>query len=144
MNKWVLLAIFFFSFAGILALSFLLPRSAPTPVPTFNTSYTPTPVSLPTNTQPFLSPSPSQEDPLHESPSPTQPSLSRKELIDLLPITTDSYNIEYFAASDEIVVTIKQEPYEENRKKSERWFIEKGFSDFDKARITWTALRFIQ
>ncbi len=62
---------------------------------------------------------------------------SREELINLLPVRGDGFNIEYFAPDDSIVVTITTSPYDENRLKAEDWFKQHGIDNIDAFNVDW-------
>lgn len=47
---------------------------------------------------------------------------------DLLLVLTDDYRIEYIPSPDIFIATLQKEPVENNRKKAEKWFLDKGFS----------------
>lgn len=68
--------------------------------------------------------------PFETSPSPLASSslppvtngLSKEDLIGLLPLETDTFDVEYLSVSDHFVVTIKKDPYEANKAAAETWF----------------------
>ncbi len=62
---------------------------------------------------------------------------SREELINLLPVRGDGFNIEYFAPDDSIVVTITTSPYDENRQKAEDWFRQQGIDNIEEFNVDW-------
>src|SRR5258708_3390617 len=86
---------------------------------------------------------------LENSPSPTassldnsalQPSLSEQDLVEQkilnqLPFITAAFKIEYFANPPLYLVTIKQNPFEENVKTANQWFLDQGLKDLDSLNI---------
>lgn len=119
----VLVAVLFFVYAVV---SLFTTRTTPPPSPT------PSPIPLASRGKPFENiPSP------QPSFSPNQiGEITKEGLINLLPIQTPRYNIEYLSGNDVFVVTIKQNPYEENRLETKEWFKSQGFNP-DALKIYW-------
>lgn len=67
-------------------------------------------------------------------PQVTEP--TKESIISLLPIQTEFANIEYLASSDSFAVTIKKDPYQENKTKIEDWFKDAGL-DPSSLEIYW-------
>lgn len=89
----------------------------------------PTPSAFPASPG---SPKPSVEATVPSAPSfpsaappslpPGTTGLSKEELVDLLPIQADTFDVEYLSVSDHFVVTIKKDPYAANKAAAETWF----------------------
>ena len=74
---------------------------------------------------PFIVPSPSPD----YLPLPPEGATTSKEgLINLLPVQTVNFDIEYLSSDDLFVITIKNNPYQENLSKDEQWFEEWGLN----------------
>lgn len=111
-------------------------------------------IPQPTPIQVFIKPSPSPVASPKASLAPTPPSpapspristsLSKQQLINIMPIQTDEFNIEYFSNADIFIVTIKLSPYDQNRLKSEQWFKDRGVINFESLNIKWSSLRNVQ
>lgn len=97
-------------------------------------SVSPIPSSLPTSSShPFdsLINSPSAPPPIilpSSLPSPVPGEPTKNSLINLMPVQTDFANIEYLSSVDAFAVTIKKNPYQENRARVEEWFENVGFN----------------
>jgi len=52
--------------------------------------------------------------------------LQEEKIISLMPVVSDSYNIEYLFLINTFVVTIKESPYTQNREKAMKWFMSHG------------------
>src|SRR5258708_35020009 len=63
--------------------------------------------------------------------------IGKKELLQYLPIKTDEFDIEYLGTDQTILVTLKKAPVEQSRKDSEKWFVDRGVTDFAKYNIAW-------
>ena len=112
-------------------------RERPSPSPETSTP-SPTFIPLPSS---FFSPEPQATT----LPSPvSQKIISRQELINLTPVETPEFNIEYFSTSDSIIVTIKKSPYEQSQAKAEEWFRQRGIVDFDAYKIEWSSYRYLE
>lgn len=112
-----------------------VPKASPTPAPSRQTRS-----PQPAQTSSF-SPSPV---PAISSPSPvSSPQLSKNQLIDILPVRTPLFNIEYYYNGDIFRVTIKEEPYSENKSQAEQWFRERGHNS-NSLNIFWDAYPEIQ
>ena len=72
------------------------------------------------------------------------PILNKNSLIDLLPYSTNDFDIEYLTTSDTFVVTVKNSPYEANKEQANAWLKEKGVEDPGKLRIMYTKYRWVQ
>lgn len=97
---------------------------------------------LPTTTLPTVTPIK-----LIREPSPPEtnkiPPLEKDGLIQKLPYSTGSFDIEYLAISDEFILTIKESPYEQNKNKAINWFVENGI-DPTRLRILYNKYRWVQ
>lgn len=69
--------------------------------------------------------------------------LTKDELINQLPLRTELFNVEYYFQDDLFKVTIKENPYEENKAKAEEWFENLGF-DPKNLNIYWFAFPEVQ
>lgn len=79
------------------------------------------------------------------TPTPLPPiSMSREEMIKQMPVSTDTFNIEYLYTIDEFIVMIKESPYEGNKLRAEAWFQERGITDFTTFRVVFTKQRWVQ
>lgn len=114
MNRNIKLVIGFFVFITILFVLLLVVN--PTNKGTTNNT-SPTPIATPT--------------PVGKN------EISRQNLLQYLPIQTEEFNIEYLSYGDVIVVTLKKAPVEKSRQDSEKWFSDKGITDFSKYNIQW-------
>lgn len=89
--------------------------------------------------KPIPSPSTQSDIIIYPTTSPvlqtTRP--SKIELTNLLPVRTDEFNIEYLSLGETILVTIKKAPIEESRLSSERWFRERGVTNYKEYNIQW-------
>lgn len=90
---------------------------------------------LPISSKKPLPPSP---PPLPSSLPESTTKLTKQELINLLPIQTEFANIEYLSVSDSFAITIKEDPYQENKTKIEQWFRTQGFNPLE-LNIYWQA-----
>lgn len=114
----------------LVTISLLSPkRTSPLP--------TPQPIFIPT-----APPIPSTP-PLPTPVSNNQKITTREELINLLPVTSDGFKVEYFSASDTILVTITSSPLKENTAKSEGWLNDLGITDFKKFNIVWVSSPYV-
>lgn len=85
---------------------------------------------------PLPSPTPS---PVLVSPAP---GISPKQkIINLLPITTESYTIEYLPKPDKIFVLILGEPFERFKAEIEEWFYAQGVKDLEELDVSWGSAR---
>lgn len=91
---------------------------------------TPTPVKI----VPQKSPPPKNNIPLFD----------QNNLINQLPIETQAYNIEYLVMSNTFVITIKESPYETNRRAAEDFFYKNGVTDLSKIRVTYNSYRWVK
>ena len=87
---------------------------------------------------------------LFPTSSPTPTLVPRKasiiqELVTLMPVVTDEFNIEYLPPTQSINVTIKKSPYEQSRKNAEKWLSDHGInpSDYKQFNIGFSSLRYI-
>lgn len=97
----------------------------PTPEP----EESPIPSTIPTrSTQPLDSINPS---PLQSITTPL-PSLTgqtaKDQVINSLPLITSLFNVEYYYDGDVFRITIKQNPYTENKLKAEQWLKDQGLN----------------
>lgn len=102
----------------------------------------PSPTPVPLRSNPPVSPvrplETSLNPPATDSVQLTPNGPSEEELVDLLPIQTDTFNVEYLSVIDRFVVTIKKNPYQVNKTQAEDWF--KGFGfDPKNLNIYWRA-----
>lgn len=101
--------------------------SSPEPIPSPSPSVRPS-----INDRPFPSESPTLTPPspvaLPSSLPPSTNQITLQELVSLMPIQTDFANIEYLSVSNSFAITIKKNPYSENRTKVEEWFRSQGFN----------------
>jgi len=70
----------------------------------------------------------------------------KKEFIKKLPLYLESFNVEYFSSEELFLITISQNPLEENKKKAAEWLKSQGFSndDLERIKIGFTHPRFVQ
>ena len=110
-------------------------------------SETSKPTTSPVTTIPVISPTttfiipPSLNPATIAQPSPTPiptATLTREQLISQTPIETKEFNIEYYIESDTFRITIKENPYEENKAKAEQWLQDRGLGPND-LNILWAA-----
>lgn len=93
---------------------------------------------------PIKSSAPLRPIDIYPSPStipsllPTINGLSKDDFIDLLPIQTDTFNVEYLSVSDHFVVSIKKNPYQVNKTLAEDWLKGLGLDPND-LNIYWRA-----
>lgn len=126
----VFIAVIFFAYVFISLFSSGQPSGSS--APSFRPTSSPRPLdslrSIPPTPPPVLLPS--------SLPSPTPGEPSKASLINLMPIQTDFANIEYLSSIDAFAITIKKNPYQENRAKVEEWFNNVGF-DPSRLNIYW-------
>ena len=75
------------------------------------------------------------------SPTPLPPltkGLSKDNLVDLLPLQTETFDVEYLSVSDHFVITIKKDPYQTNKAAAENWLKESGLN-INNLNIYWQA-----
>lgn len=96
----------------------------------------------------FFIQKPSKKEVPLPSPTPTPfiisptPELSAKQkIINLLPIVTVNYTIEYLPKPDKIFVLILSEPFEKYKEEVEEWLYTQGIENLDELDITWGATR---
>lgn len=135
MRKQELVILFLiFGFVTIIFVTYILISlfsQRPTPQPSLSPSPKPLTSRIPVVT-PIEPPSPQPTS----LPSPLTGEITKPLIIDLLPIQTSFANIEYLSGNDTFVVTIKQNPYTENKDKVEQWFRDQGFEPED-LKIYW-------
>lgn len=131
MKKIIFFIVIFFIILLCIFVFFVLPnRTAPPFTPTTNL---PTPTIIPVKKNiPTL------------PPVNNLPILNKNALIDLLPYSTDNFNIEYLTTSDTFIVTIKNSPYEENKADANSWLKQHGVDDTAKLRIIYTRYRGVE
>lgn len=115
-----LIVIFIFAVSFVI-FSFISPKQSPLPSPSITGS------SQPVNNLPSLRPLYSPSASPTPSPSPIT-ATTKDELVYQLPFQSDLFNIEYLSVSDLFAVTIKQNPYQENVDKANKWFEDRGYN----------------
>jgi len=133
-NRNVIIIIIFLAFLlGILVFwKFFLVKSqkqTSLPAPTIN----PTPILTltPTATPIFFLPSPTID--IKVTP--------KEKIINLLPITTQNYTIEYLPKIDKFFVLIFGTPFEKYKKEIEEWFYSQGIEKLEDLDISWGSPR---
>jgi hypothetical protein len=71
---------------------------------------------------------------------PTSDPVTKRKAINLLPISTSGYTIEYLSTSDKFFVSIINTPIEQNLKEAETWFQSHGINPQDPS-IVWNITR---
>ena len=121
-----------FVFCLLFILSFIFPTknkidnnqiSQPSPLPTYTNT---TPTMVPTIPVASITPP------------------DKQQLINLMPISTAQYDIEYLSAIDTFLVTIKFSPYESNKNLAINWFHEHGISDTSSLNIVYRKYSSVQ
>lgn len=91
---------------------------------------------------------PTKEELLLPSPTPTPiiatpipKFLPKQKIIDLLPIITENYTIEYLPKPDKIFVLILSEPFEEYQNEIKEWFHAQGVENLEELDISWGSAR---
>lgn len=74
---------------------------------------------------------------------PTPIPLTKVQFLSMLPIVEQSFRIEYFNTTDKLIITITENPYDQNKQIAEEWLRKKGI-DPDKYNIIWTSTRNVQ
>lgn len=82
-------------------------------------------------------------------PTPTAAPLNPEEplieqIIARLPVSTDTYNIEYLSTSNTFVITIKESPFEQNSEAARQWFIDNGFSSTEGLNIIYNSYSWVE
>lgn len=122
----LILAGIIFFFAGTLFLSSLKrEEKIAIPVPT------PFPTTLPTPTS------------VINAPTPPKQQIYKDILLPQLPFGTEVFEIEYLQSSETFVITVRESPYDENKKKAEDWLKEKGVEDLNDLKILYTKYRWV-
>lgn len=120
----ILLAFMFLVY--VVTLFFAPQKPNPSPFPSLSPNSSLRPFdSLP----PRLSPPPPPVLP-NAFPQPTG-TITKEEFINLMPQQTEFANIEYLSTGDAFAVTIKKNPYQENKQKVEKWFLDQGINPSD-------------
>lgn len=120
----------FLFFIGYYVLSLLKPSQEPT-LPLNQ----PTPISSPLTVTPT--------DIVVAPPPPAQQSILPK-LAQFIPFDSNEFSIEYYNSSQSIVVTIKESPYEGNKKKAQDWFHGHGVTNLNDLKIIYTSYRWVE
>lgn len=74
------------------------------------------------------------------TPSPNfeaQNPVTKEDLIDLMPLSTDGFDIEYLVTTDAFVVTVKQSPFGKYQLEAEQWFQNQGVENLYNYNILW-------
>jgi len=126
----VFISVIFFAYVFISLFSSGQPSASPKP------SFGPTNSSRPFDSLRRIPPAPSPVSLPSSLPSPVPGEPTKDSLINLMPVQTDFANIEYLSSIDAFAVTIKKNPYRENRARVEAWFEDAGF-DPSRLNIYW-------
>ncbi len=118
----VFIAVIFFAYVFISLFSSGQPAVSPAP------SFSPTNSSRPFDSLRNIPPAPSPILLPSSLPSPIPGEPTKDSLINLMPVQADFANIEYLSSIDAFAVTIKKNPYQENRARVEAWFEDVGFN----------------
>lgn len=138
--KVLILVLIFLILILVVLLLLSKKEGKPTLIPPRQEFISPTPITKPINiVLPTIAFTPTQIP----SPIPKQ-KLNRQQLINLMPVITEDFDIEYLKKSDLFLVTIKRGPYDIVRTKSEQWFIDRGITDFEEFNIKWGAYPYVQ
>lgn len=92
-------------------------------------------IPVPTESQikpPAASPPIIEEEPLIE------------QIITRLPVSTETYNIEYLSSSNTFIITVKQSPFKENSEDALRWFLENGFKNTEGLNIIYNSYKWVE
>lgn len=106
------------------------------PFPTFSPRETPFITFAPLTPTETLTQGPTQKPTLVPTSDPT----AKRRVINLLPIATSGYTIEYLSTSDKFFVSIISTPIEQNLKEAETWFQSHGINPQD-PNIVWNIAR---
>lgn len=120
----------FLFFIGYYILSLLKPSQEPTLPPN---QPTPIPPSLTVTPTDIVTASP---------PSAQQSILPR--LTQLIPFDSNEFSIEYYNSTQAFVVTIKESPFEKNKKKAQNWFHNHGVTNLSDLKIIYTSYRWVE
>jgi hypothetical protein len=124
------------------------PGITPTPKKQFTSTPTTNPfLSFPPPETPFITLAPlTPTRTLTQRPTqkptliPTSDPVTKRKAINLLPISTSGYTIEYLSTSDKFFVSIINTPIEQNLKEAETWFQSHGINPQDPS-IVWNITR---
>lgn len=97
---------------------------SPSSIASFQPSLIPVP-SLNPYSSPLLTPAPLP-----------QKKLTKEEFLRSMPVITDLFNIEYFDTTGSLWITIKEDPYEENKQEAIKWLRDRGLNP-DELNIKW-------
>lgn len=115
-------------FIGYYLLSIIKPSEKDNPQVTVPT---PSPISIPPT------------DTINATPPTTQKDIL-PNLIHFLPFDSQEFSVEFYGSTQAVVVTIKESPYEENKKKAQDWLQNHGITNLNDLKIIYTSYRWVR
>ncbi len=67
-----------------------------------------------------------------------------EQIIARLPVSTETYDIEYLGSSNTFIITVKQSPFKENSEDALRWFLENGFKSTEGLNIIYNSYEWVE
>lgn len=67
-----------------------------------------------------------------------------EQIIARLPVSTETYDVEYLSSTNTFVITVKESPFEQNSEKARQWFLQNGLSSTEDLNIIYNSYEWVE